>query len=67
MHIFIYMARRLLFTIAVLLVGIHSAWSTHIVGGEFELIHQEDFKYRLNLILYFDQVNGNPGAEDFQS
>ncbi len=36
------------------------------MGGEFELIHLQDFKYRLNLILYFDQVNGNPGAEDFQ-
>ena len=58
------MARRLLFTIAVLLGGLHSAFSTHIVGGEFELIHLQDFQYRLNLILYFDQVNGNPGAED---
>ncbi len=58
------MAKRLLFTIAVLLTGFHSVWSTHIVGGEFELIHLQDFNYRLNLILYFDQVNGNPGAED---
>ncbi len=66
MYIFIYMVRRLLFTFAVLLSGMHPAWSTHIVGGEFELIHLEDFQYRLNLILYFDQVNGNPGAEDFQ-
>ncbi len=66
MYIFIYMVRRLLFTFAVLLCGLHPAWSTHIVGGEFELIHLEDFQYRLNLILYFDQVNGNPGAEDFQ-
>jgi len=38
--------------------------ATHIVGGEFELIHITDSLYNLNLILYFDQVNGNPGAED---
>jgi hypothetical protein len=58
------MAKSLLITIAVFLGGIHSALSTHIVGGEFELIHLQEFQYRLNLILYFDEVNGNPGAED---
>ncbi len=40
--------------------------ATHIVGGEFELVHIDGFTYRLNLILYFDQVNGSPGAEDPQ-
>lgn len=58
------MARRLLITLLVLYGSSHALWSTHIVGGEFELIHVTDFQYRLNLILYFDQVNGNPGAED---
>jgi len=43
---------------------ISNSWGTHIVGGEFELIHINDFNYRLNLIQYFDVVNGNPGAED---
>ena len=38
--------------------------ASHIVGGEFELLHVSDFKYRLNLILYFDVNNGNPGAQD---
>lgn len=38
--------------------------ATHIVGGEFELIHIDGNVYRLNLILYFDVVNGNPGAFD---
>ncbi len=38
--------------------------ATHIVGGEFELIYVDGFNYKLNLIQYFDDVNGNPGAED---
>jgi hypothetical protein len=41
-----------------------SASASHIVGGEFELLHIEDYRYRLNLILYFDLNNGNPGARD---
>lgn len=41
-----------------------SAMASHIVGGEFELIHVEGETYRLNLIIYFDDVNGHPGAED---
>ena len=46
------------------LILVSKSWGTHIVGGEFELIHLTDFDYRLNLIQYFDVVNGNPGAED---
>lgn len=38
--------------------------ASHIVGGEFELIHLSGNSYRLNLILYFDLFNGNPGAKD---
>jgi hypothetical protein len=40
--------------------------ASHIVGGEFELIHLKDqpYRYRLNLILYFDSLNGSPGAKD---
>lgn len=38
--------------------------ASHIVGGEFELIHLNGFQYRLNLVLYFDQLNGSPGALD---
>ncbi|HEY0742596.1 MAG TPA: gliding motility-associated C-terminal domain-containing protein [Chryseosolibacter sp.] len=38
--------------------------ASHIVGGEFELIHISGNQYRLNLIIYFDEINGNPGAED---
>jgi hypothetical protein len=34
--------------------------ASHIVGGEFELLHISGRQYRLNLIWYFDVVN-NPG------
>jgi CHU_C Type IX secretion signal domain len=38
--------------------------ASHIVGGEFELLHISGNTYRLNMILYFDKINGNPGAKD---
>jgi hypothetical protein len=38
--------------------------ASHIVGGEFELKYLVGNQYRLNLILYFDVANGNPGAKD---
>jgi hypothetical protein len=38
--------------------------ATHIVGGEFELVHISGNTYKLNLILYFDKLNGDPGAKD---
>ncbi len=44
------------------------AWSSHIVGGEFEFIFKNYngrfMRYELNLILYFDLKNGSPGARD---
>ena len=40
------------------------AEATHIVGGEFELEHRSGSSYRLTLNMYFDDVNGNPGALD---
>jgi hypothetical protein len=41
-----------------------TASGSHIVGGEFELLHLSAYRYRLNLIIYFDLNNGNPGARD---
>ncbi|MDH5397588.1 MAG: gliding motility-associated C-terminal domain-containing protein [Cyclobacteriaceae bacterium] len=41
-----------------------SSMASHIVGGEFELIHVSGTVFRLNMILYFDVNNGNPGARD---
>ncbi|HEX9958337.1 MAG TPA: gliding motility-associated C-terminal domain-containing protein, partial [Fibrella sp.] len=41
--------------------------ATHIVGGEIELRYLgtgKTYTHRLNLNLYFDQLTGNPGAED---
>lgn len=38
--------------------------ASHIVGGEFELVHVSGTRYRLNLILYFDKINGSPQAKD---
>jgi hypothetical protein len=38
--------------------------ASHIVGGEFELLHISGSTYRLNLVLYFDLHNGAPLAKD---
>ena len=38
--------------------------ASHIVGGEFELVHLSGNKYRINMILYFDVLNGSVGARD---
>ena len=38
--------------------------ASHIVGGEFEIIHISGNRYRINLILYFDELHGSIGARD---
>lgn len=38
--------------------------ASHIVGGEFEIVHISGTRYRINLILYFDELNGSLGARD---
>ncbi|WP_421830923.1 gliding motility-associated C-terminal domain-containing protein [Larkinella sp.] len=46
---------------------IFPALATHIVGGELELkrlTNQNPFTHQINLNLYFDDLNGNPQAED---
>lgn len=55
---------RKILLLLVLLVCKLSAFASHIVGGEFELLHVQDFQYRLNMILYFDELNGAVGARD---
>jgi gliding motility-associated-like protein len=57
------MLQRILFLLFALFISF-SARATHIVGGEFELEHLNDYNYRLTLNLYFDVVNGNPAALD---
>ena len=47
-----------------LFILVNKVQATHIVGGEFEMVHQDGFNYTFNTVLYFDEVNGNPGAKD---
>jgi len=51
--------KRLLLVLSIL-IAIPSA-ASHIVGGEFELLHQptasNPYRYRINLIYYFDVIN----------
>jgi hypothetical protein len=55
---------RVVVIIGIILFSVISASASHIVGGEFELIHLSGNSYRLNLILYFDELFGNQGAKD---
>ncbi len=52
------------FFVGFLVVLCLQAGASHIVGGEFELLHVSESTYRLNLIIYFDVLYGNPGAKD---
>lgn len=55
--------KKIYLTLAIFL-GCFVAQATHIVGGEFQLKHLDSYNYLLILNLYFDDVNGNPQAED---
>lgn len=57
------MLQRLLLLFLMLSVSF-VARATHIVGGEFEMQHVQGYNYRLQLNLYFDVINGSPGALD---
>jgi hypothetical protein len=54
--------------IVVLLLFLSSiqATATHIVGGEFQMTHISADIYKFDLIIYFDMINGNPGARDYE-
>src|SRR5258706_13132538 len=54
--------KKLLFTLFLLIV--FPLMASHIVGGEFELLHISGDTYRLNMILYYDLVHANVGAKD---
>jgi gliding motility-associated-like protein len=41
-----------------------AAAATHIVGGELDLQYRSGSNYSLTLNLYFDAINGDPGALD---
>ena len=57
------MRRRVLCVIFLLLVSAVTK-ATHIVGGEFEIVHIEGDRYLFRQIQYFDVVNGDPQAKD---
>lgn len=50
--------------LVLLLLGVQTARATHIVGGEMDLQYLRGNTYQLTLNLYFDAVNGSPGALD---
>ena len=54
--------------LALLLLGLSApaARATHIVGGEMDLQYLSGNTYQLTLNLYFDAINGSPGALDAQ-
>jgi gliding motility-associated-like protein len=47
-----------------LLLAAVPARATHIVGGELDLQYLQGDRYQLSLNLYFDAINGSPGALD---
>ncbi|MFD2787532.1 hypothetical protein [Hymenobacter rubripertinctus] len=56
--------RRGWLALALLLLLAAPARATHIVGGEMDLQYLTGNTYQLTLTLYFDAVNGQPGALD---
>jgi hypothetical protein len=40
------------------------AQGSHIVGGEFQIVHVSDYTYQIRLNIYFDVINGSTGAQD---
>lgn len=54
--------RKLLVMFIILLSTV--SYASHIVGGEFELLHTTGTTYELRLIVYFDVINGYPEARD---
>lgn len=57
------MKNQLLFIFILTLVTIYRGFSTHIVGGEFQLISLDNNNnYSVLLNVYFDDINGNTAA-----
>jgi gliding motility-associated-like protein len=56
---------RLLVSLSFLLITLHSQ-ATHIVGGQLFITENPNsyYNYKMGLTMYFDALNGNPGAED---
>ncbi|AMR26524.1 hypothetical protein A0257_04970 [Hymenobacter psoromatis] len=56
--------RRVLAALLLGLLAAPAARATHIVGGEMDLQYLSGNTYQLTMNLYFDAVNGAPGALD---
>ena len=60
--------KRSLLAVLCLLAG--PLMASHIVGGEFEFVYKGTHtatgfhRYNISLLLYFDRINGSPGALD---
>jgi gliding motility-associated-like protein len=54
--------KKIFVLVLIFLTRFFIAGATHIVGGELEMVHVGSNSYRLSLIMYFDAVNGDPGA-----
>lgn len=61
---FLRLVRRMLLSVLLCLGLVPAARATHIVGGEMDLQYLSGNNYQLTLNLYFDAVNGQPGALD---
>ncbi|MEJ0033572.1 MAG: hypothetical protein WDO15_25985 [Bacteroidota bacterium] len=46
------------FAFLILLLFSIPIYASHIVGGEIEFLHLQGFTYRINLIYYYDRING---------
>jgi gliding motility-associated-like protein len=53
-----------LLLLLLLVLAAAPARATHIVGGELDLQYLQGDRYQLSLNLYFDAINGSPGALD---
>lgn len=60
------MKKIILLVVVGLFLSVQAVQATHIVGGELELSFKtgSNYTYTLALNLYFDVINGEPGAED---
>ncbi len=55
--------RSVVHIIVLILISAYAS-ATHIVGGEFEILHIEGDRYLFRQIQYFDVINGDPDAKD---
>ncbi|QRR00424.1 T9SS type B sorting domain-containing protein [Dyadobacter sandarakinus] len=60
------MIKRFIPLLLLLLFVVPYAWATHIVGGQLYITQNPGnyYNYNIGLTMYFDALNGNPGAED---